>query len=77
MNTNIHKIKETKKAELMEKAETELLFRPKINRVSQILDDHFKQQLFGDDQLHRWDQLYLMVNQSFSLLTSIERQISN
>jgi hypothetical protein len=61
MNTNIHKIKEAKKAELIEKAETELLFRPKINKVSEILDENFRQQLFGDDRLHRWDQLYLMV----------------
>ena len=36
-------------------------FRPQINRISEALDEHFRNAIFNGDELYRWDQLYLMV----------------
>jgi hypothetical protein len=53
-------MKENKK-KIIKEVESEYTFKPKINKISEHLDEHFKQSVFGGDQLHRWDQLYLMV----------------
>ena len=41
--------------------EREYTFKPRINKTSHVLDEKFKSDMFNGDQLHRWDQLYLMV----------------
>jgi len=41
--------------------DTNLTFKPKINKLSAQLDEKFKAHVFNGDDLHRWDQLYLMV----------------
>ena len=35
-------------------------FKPEVNKNSETLDQNYKANMFNGDQLHRWDQLYLM-----------------
>ena len=39
-----------------------LTFKPQINKHSEKLDQNYQAKEFNGDQLHRWDQLYLMVH---------------
>jgi len=41
-----------------------MTFKPQINKNSQKLDENFKANMFNGDQLHRWDQLFLLQNRS-------------
>jgi len=59
VDTSITKSKENKK-KLIKKIDNEHTFQPKINKLSKALDERFKANLFNGDELHRWDQLYLM-----------------
>lgn len=49
------------KKKAQQEMDRDLTFKPKINKSSEVLDEHFKNHLFNGDQLYRWDQLYLMV----------------
>lgn len=64
MDTSINKANENKK-KLLKEMDTNLTFKPKINKLSEQLDSQFKAHVFNGDDLHRWDQLYLMVHKSF------------
>lgn len=65
------KADKTKDAQKRSESEMKKLhpFKPQINRVSQALDEHFRNTVFNGDQLYRWDQLYLMVRLFIVLLT--------
>jgi len=59
VDTSINKANENKK-KLLKEADSNLTFKPKINKISNQLDGQFKANVFNGDELHRWDQLYLM-----------------
>jgi hypothetical protein len=48
VDTSIHKSRENK-AKLMKELESDLTFKPKINKISEHLDGHFKNNLFNGD----------------------------
>jgi len=59
VDTSITKSKENKK-KLIKQIDNEHSFQPKINKLSKALDERFRANVFNGDELHRWDQLYLM-----------------
>jgi hypothetical protein len=61
VDTSINKATRNKK-KLLKEMDTDLTFKPKINKLSTQLDEQFKANVFNGDDLHRWDQLYLMVS---------------
>lgn len=60
MEKNDPKAIENRK-KIMKEMEKELTFKPKVNKTSEQLNKQFKANLFNGDELHRWDQLHLMV----------------
>ena len=51
-----------KKKKVIQEYDENLTFKPLINKRSEKLDQNYQAKEFNGDQLHRWDQLYLMVN---------------